>query len=109
MDVHFKRLLVVFGILDSAIKRFHWMWVLVQKEEESIFLACFGDFPLKLCDIERVAKLALKDGRLKLVAKCCGTWQVVVLLVEAEGNQRGWRKVSVGVWFYVDRVERELF
>ena len=85
-------------IIDSAISGLHWIWARVQKEEESTFFACFGRFSLKLCDIERVAKLALEDGRLKLVAKCCGTWQGVVLLIEADGNQRGWRKVSFGVW-----------
>ena len=98
MDVHFERLLVVSGCFDSTIFRFHWIWVRVQKKEESASLAQFGVFPLKLCDNQRVAKLTLKNGRLKLVAKCFGTLQVVVLLVGAEGNQRGWRKVSFGVW-----------
>ena len=112
VDVHFKRLLVIFGILDSAIRRLYWIWAWVQKEGESIFFACFGLFPLKLCDIERVAKLALKDGRLKLVTKgqvlkleSFLSEQVMVPLVGAEGNQSRWRKVLVDVRFEVDRVE----
>ena len=51
VDVHFERLLVVSGSLDSTVSRHHWIWVWIQKEEESTFLACFARFLLKLRDI----------------------------------------------------------
>ena len=104
VDVQFERLLVISLNLD--IGRFHWIWLWVQKEEESISFASFGRFPRIFCNIKSVAKLALENGWLKLVTKShvlklhhLKSQQVVVPLVRAEGNQRGWRKVSVVVWF----------
>ena len=104
MDVDFEGLLFVSGSPDTPLRGLKRVWV--QKEEETTLFACFGGFPLKLFDIERVAKLALKDGRLELVTKSQVlkfmsflSRQAVVLLVGAEGNQSRWRKVSVGVWF----------
>ena len=55
VDIHFERVLVVSGSLDSTIDRLCWIRVWVKKEDESASFACFGSFPLKLCDIERVA------------------------------------------------------
>ena len=69
VNVNFERLLGISGSLDLTISRFRWIWVWVQKKEESTFCTCFGRFPRKLRDIKRVAKLALKDGRLKLVTE----------------------------------------
>ena len=69
VDVHFERLLIVSGRLHSTLSRLYWIWVWIQKEEESTCFASDGSFPLKLCDIEWVAKLALKGGRYKLVTK----------------------------------------
>ena len=70
VDVQFEQLLVISGSLDITSSKFHWIWVWIQKEEKSSFFACFGCFLLKLCYIERVTKLALQDGRLKLVTEC---------------------------------------
>ena len=84
VDVHLERLLVVSGTLD--ISRFDLVWVWIQEEQESTSFDCSSHFLIKLFNIKRVAKLTLKDGRLKLVTKHCGTWPVVVLLVGTEGN-----------------------
>ena len=59
VDVYFEWILVISGSLDSTISRLHCIWVWIQQEEESTFLACFGRCRFKLCDIERIAELAL--------------------------------------------------
>ena len=106
VDVYFKRLLFVSGNLGITISRFNWIRVWVQKEKKSTSFACISWFPLKCCNIKRVAKLALKDGRHKLVTKSqipkflsILSQQIVVPLIRTDGNQRRWRKVSVSVWF----------
>ena len=106
VDIYFERFVVISSSLGFTISRFQWVWIWVKKEEESTLFACSGCFPFKLFDIKGVAKLALKDGRLKLVTEgqFSKLWsffsqKILVPLVGAEGNERRWRKVSVIVRF----------
>ena len=49
VDIHFERLLLIYGILNTASSRFDFIWVWVQEKKESTFFACFVRFPIKLC------------------------------------------------------------
>ena len=69
VDVHFEQLLVISVSLCLLINRHNRIWVGVQKEVKSCLFACFCWFLVELCDIERIAKLALKYRWLKLVTK----------------------------------------
>ena len=62
--------------------------------------SCYGGFYLVLCNIKRIAQLALKDGWLELVTDCQViklrsflSKQAAVPLVGAEGNESRRRQI----------------
>ena len=92
--------------LSTDIQRVR-VWV--QHEKKSICFALSGWLYLKLCNVKRVAELALKDGWLKLVTGCqVQFWNLLskqIALVGAEWDKRRWWKMVFLVPRQVDWVE----
>ena len=114
VEPEFSMLLSLCSIVDLStdIQR-ERVWV--QHKKKSICFALSGWLYLKLCNVKRVAELALKDGWLKLVAHCyvAKLWsflpkQISVPLVGAEGDKCRWRQIAFFVWSQVDWVEGQL-